>query len=103
MTATLLHRLAQTFGNVAIEGWEALFQIFYHRHLRTEAVEDRSELHADDASTDDGKALGEGIEIQQACAVNHAWVVNALDGKPFRLGTRGDDDVRGSVFSVCCD
>ena len=64
-------------------------------------MEHGSELHTDDTGTDNGKAFGEGIEIQKSGTVNHARVVNALDGKPLCFGACSDDDIGGGVFAVC--
>ena len=91
----LLHLLAETFGNVAIEGWQTLFQVFYHRHLAAETTEDAGELHADDACTDDGKALRQLLQLEQPCGIDDTRIsLDAFDGEPLRLGT-GSDDNRG--------
>ena len=61
--ATLLENFTQTLGDVAIEGRKALFQILDNRHLRAKTIEHRSELHADNACTNDAKALRKGVEV----------------------------------------
>ena len=88
-----LHLLAEAFGNVAIEGWQTLFQVFYHRHLAAETTEDAGELHADDACTDDGKALRQLLQLEQPCGIDDTRIgLGAFDGEPLRLGTGSDDD-----------
>ena len=45
-------------------------------------------------------ALGEGVEIQQSCGVDHTGIgSHALDGQPFGLRACGDDDVGGGVVA----
>ena len=48
-------------------------------------MEDAGELHADDSRTDNGKAPGECVELEQACRIDHAGIVSPVDGEPLRL------------------
>ena len=99
----LLHLLAQSLGNVAIEGRQTLLQKLNHSHLGTKTTEHAGELHADDACSDDAETLGQRVEVQQACRINHTRIVGTFYGKPFGLGTGGDDDVLGGVSFVTCE
>ena len=100
--ALLFHLFAQPFGDIAVQGWEALLEILYHRDLAAEAMEHAGKLHADDTGTDDAKTLRQCLKMQQARGVHHARLVLSLDGEPFRLGACGDDDVLGSVSLLAC-
>ena len=102
--AAFLHELAQALGDVTVEGWQTLLQVFDDRHLGAEALKDGGELHADDARTDDGEALGLLLQGEQTGAVHDARVgPDALYRQPLGLGACGDDDVWGGVGFVCCD
>ena len=48
-------------------------------------MEDAGELHADDTCTDDGKAPGKCVELEQACGIDHTGIVSPRDGEPLRL------------------
>ena len=93
--ALLFKLLTETFGDVAVKGGETLLEELYHGYLRTKAIEDRGKLHADDTCTDDAEALGESVEIQQACGVDNARVIEAGNRDQLGLRTCGDDDVLG--------
>ena len=60
-------------------------------------MEDAGELHTDDTCTDDGKAPGKCVELEQACGIDHAGIVSPGDGEPLRLGACGDDDMGSGV------
>ena len=94
--ALFLQVLTQAFSDVAIKGWQALFQVLDDGDLGAEAMEHAGELHADDACADDGEALGEGIEVKEACGIDYAGVVDAFNGEPFGFGACGNDDIGGS-------
>ena len=64
-------------------------------------MEHTGELHADDACTDDDKALGESVEIEQSCGIDNTGIVSPWDGEPLRLGACSDDDMRGGVVVDC--
>ena len=65
-------------------------------------MEDAGELHADNTCTDDGKALGEGVELQQSCGIDDMRIrPGTFDGEPFRFGACGDDDMRGCIVANC--
>ena len=55
-------------------------------------MEDTRKLHTDDTGTDDGEALGQRVELEEPCGINHTGIILTLDGQPFRLRTRGNDD-----------
>ena len=61
-------------------------------------MEHTGELHTDDACTDDGEALGEGVEVQEACGIDHTGIFLTLDGEPFGFRACGDDDIGGCEF-----
>ena len=83
--ALFLQVLTQTLGDVAIKGRQALLQELNDSNLGAKAMKHRGELHTDDASTDNGKTLGQGIEVQKACRINHTRVVLTLDREPLGL------------------
>ena len=88
------HLLPQALGDVAVKSGKALLEILYHCHLRTKAVEHRGKLHADDACPDDDEFLRKGLKCQQSCGIHDTRAgPGTLDGEPFRLGTRGDNDI----------
>jgi len=97
--ATLLKVLTQALGDVAVEGRETFLQELDNGNLRAKATEDRGKLHADDTCTDDAEALGESVEIQQACGVDNARVIEAGNRDLLGLRTCGDDDVLGGIVA----
>ena len=96
--ALLLQVFTQTFGDVAIEGRQTFLQVLDDGDLGAEAMEHTGELHTDDACTDDGEALGEGVEVQEACGIDHTGIFLTLDGEPFGFRACGDDDIGGCEF-----
>ena len=87
------HLLAQTLGNIAIEGREALLEVLDDGYLRAKAIENACELHTNNASTDNNKALREGFEVQQARRIYYMGIVGTIDGQPLGFRACGDDNV----------
>ena len=79
--ATLLHRLAQALGNVAVEHGQAFLEVLNDGHLGAEAVEHAGKLHADDACSDDAEFLGQGVQLQQFGGGDDARVADVGQGQ----------------------
>ena len=99
----LLQILTQALGNIGIEGRQTFFEELDDRHLRAKTMEHRGKLHADDACANDGKALGQRLQLKQARRVDDSRIVAALDGEPLGLGACGDDDVGGGELTTSCN
>ena len=61
----LLERLAQSFGNVAVEVGQAFLQELDDRHLATKRVEDAGELHSNDARSHNAEMAGQRGGVEQ--------------------------------------
>ena len=58
-------------------------------------MEDRGELHADDAGTDDGEVLGQGVQLEQTGAVDEARVIDVRKRQELGAAAGGNDDAFG--------
>ena len=94
--ASLLQQLTQTLGHIAVYHGQTLLQKFDDCNLRAKAIEDRGELHADNTSTNDAKALRLLFQLEQFCAGHHARVVDVVDRGHLGATARSDDDVLSS-------
>ena len=53
-------------------------------------------LHADDTCTDNGKTLGEMIDVEETCGVNDTRIVTACNREPLGFGACSNNHVFSS-------
>ena len=101
--ALLLHRLAQTLGDVAVYCRQTFLEELHDRHLAAETVEDRGELHSYDSRSNDNDTLWNMVEAQHLGRCGHHTHVDVTMWRHLRLRACGYDNIRGGMFLAVHD
>ena len=87
--------LAQSFGDVAIEGGQTFLEVFDNGYFAAETGENAGKFHADNTCADDAKSLRNFLNIKKFSRGDAIRSGDAFDGQNLRARTRRDDDVLG--------
>ena len=73
---SFLNTLAQTLGNIIVNGRQTLLEKLHHRYLAAKSIEDAGKLHTDDASPNNAQMLWQTLYGEQAGSINNSALVD---------------------------
>ena len=92
--------VSELVDDVGIDKVEDRVAVVDQRDLGVQRAEDGGVFHADHAGADDGHRAGNGLDLQQAVAVDDGLVIEGDVVRPVRNGAGGDDDLVGAVVGA---